>query len=98
MLNFIIRFIVNLLVIIGIASLIPVFVIFFLQVLIIGSVFFVIISILSLFYKGKTDDEIRLEETNRQVEEAKKALDTFSINKWGDLKWVVQMVNLVTYK
>ena len=52
MLNFIIRFIVNLLVIIGIASLIPVFVIFFLQVLIIGSVFFVIISILSLFYKG----------------------------------------------
>jgi hypothetical protein len=54
MLNFIIRFIVNLLVIIGIASLIPVFVIFFLQVLIIGSVFFVIISILSLFYKGDT--------------------------------------------
>ena len=55
MLNFIIRFIVNLLVITGIASLIPVFVIFFLQVLIIGSVFFVIISILSLFYKGDTD-------------------------------------------
>ena len=55
MLNFIIRFIVNLLVIIGIASLIPVLVIFFLQVLIIGSVFFVIISILSLFYKGDTD-------------------------------------------
>lgn len=56
MLNFIIRFIVNLLVIIGIASLIPVFVIFFLQVLIIGSVLFLIISILSLFYKGDTDD------------------------------------------
>ena len=56
MLNFIIRFIVNLLVIIGIASLIPVFVIFFLQVLIIGSVFFVIISILSLFYKGDKDE------------------------------------------
>ena len=55
MLNFIIRFIVNLLVIIGIVSLIPVFVIFFLQVLIIGSVIFVIISILSLFYKGDTD-------------------------------------------
>ena len=56
MLNFIIRFIVNLLVIIGIASLIPVFVILFLQVLIIGSVLFLIISILSLFYKGDTDD------------------------------------------
>ena len=55
MLNFIIRFIVNLLVIIGIASLIPTLVIFFLQVLIIGSVFFVIISILSLFCKGDTD-------------------------------------------
>ncbi len=56
MLNFIICFIVNLLVIIGIASLIPVFVIFFLQVLIIGSVLFVIISILCLFYRnGDTD-------------------------------------------
>ena len=61
MLNFIIRFIVNLLVIIGIASLIPVFVIFFLQVLIIGSVFFVIISILSLFYKGDKDESIHTE-------------------------------------
>ena len=61
MLNFIIRFIVNLLVIIGIASLIPVFVIFFLQVLIMGSVFFVIISILSLFYKGDTDESIHTE-------------------------------------
>ena len=55
MLDYILRFIVNLLVITGVASLIPVFVIFFLQVLIIGSVFFVIISILSLFYKGDTD-------------------------------------------
>ena len=61
MLNFIIRFIVNLLVIIGIVSLIPVFVIFFLQVLIIGSVIFVIISILSLFYKGDTDESIHTE-------------------------------------
>ena len=55
MLNFIIRFIVNLLVIIGIVSLIPVFVIFFLQVLIIGSVLFLILATLSLFYKGDTD-------------------------------------------
>ena len=81
MLNFIIRFIVNLLVITGIAFLIPTLVIFFLQVLIIVGVFLLLLFILSLFYKGKTDDEIRLEETNRQVEEAKKALDTFSINK-----------------
>ena len=81
MLNFIIRFIVALLIITGIAFLIPTLVIFFLQVLIIVSVFLVILSVLSLFYKGKTDDEIRLEETNRQVEEAKKSLDTFSINK-----------------
>ena len=65
----------------GSAFLIPTLVIFFLQVLITVSVFLVILFVLSLFYKGKTDDEIRLEETNRQVEEAKKALDTFSINK-----------------
>jgi len=55
MLDYILRFIVTILIITGIAFLIPVFVIFFLQVLIIGSVFFVIISILSLFYKGDTD-------------------------------------------
>ena len=81
MLDYILRFIVTLLIITGIAFLIPTLVIFFLQVLIIVSVFLVILFVLSLFYKGKTDDEIRLEETNRQVEEAKKALDTFSINK-----------------
>ena len=81
MLNFIIRFIVTLLVITGVAFILPTLVIFFLQVLIIVSVFLLLLFILSLFYKGKTDDEIRLEETNRQVEEAKKALDTFSINK-----------------
>jgi accessory gene regulator protein AgrB len=55
MFNFIIRFIVNLLVIIGIAILIPTVAVFFLQVLIIGGVLFVIISILCLFYKGDTD-------------------------------------------
>ena len=81
MLDYILRFIVTLLIVTGIAFLIPTLVIFFLQVLIIVSVFLVILFVLSLFYKGKTDDEIRLEETNRQVEEAKKALDTFSINK-----------------
>ena len=81
MLNFIIRFIVAVLIITGIAFLIPTLVIFFLQVLITVSAFLVVLFVLSLFYKGKTDDEIRLEETNRQVEEAKKALDTFSINK-----------------
>ena len=81
MLDYILRFIVTILIITGIAFLIPTLVIFFLQVLIIVSVFLVILFVLSLFYKGKTDDEIRLEETNRQVEEAKKALDTFSINK-----------------
>ena len=81
MLDYILRFIVTLLIITGIAFLIPTLVIFFLQVLITVSAFLVILFVLSLFYKGKTDDEIRLEETNRQVEEAKKALDTFSINK-----------------
>ena len=81
MLDYILRFIVTLLIITGIAFLIPTLVIFFLQVLITVSIFLVILFVLSLFYKGKTDDEIRLEETNRQVEEAKKALDTFSINK-----------------
>ena len=81
MLDYILRFIVTILIITGIAFLLPTLVIFFLQVLITVSVFFVIVFILSLFYKGKTDDELRLEETNRQVEEAKKALDTFSINK-----------------
>ena len=81
MLDYILRFIVTLLIITGIAFLLPTLVIFFLQVLITVSVFLVILFVLSLFYKGKTDDEIRLEETNRQVEEAKKALDTFSINE-----------------
>mgnify|MGYP003550263978 CR=1 FL=1 len=56
MLNFIIRFIVTLLVIAGIAFLIPTLVIFFLQVLITVSVFLVILFVLSLFYKGGKDD------------------------------------------
>lgn len=81
MLDYILRFIITLLIIAGVAFLIPTLVIFFLQVLITVSVFLAILYVLSWFYKGKTEDELRLEETNKRVEEAKKALDTFSINK-----------------
>ena len=55
MLDYILRFIVTILIITGIAILIPTVALFFLQVLIIGGVLFVIISILCLFYKGDTD-------------------------------------------
>ena len=61
MLNFIIRFIVTILIITGIAFLIPTLVIFFLQVLITACVFFVIVFILSLFYKGDKDESIHTE-------------------------------------
>ena len=86
MLDYILRFIVTVLIIAGIAFLIPTLIIFFLQVFVAVSIFLVVLYVLSLFYKGKTDDELRLEATNKQVEEAKKALDTFSINKLGDVK------------
>ena len=56
MLNFIIRFIVTLLVIAGVAFILPTLVIFFLQVLITVSAFLVIVFVLSLFYKGDKDD------------------------------------------
>ena len=56
MLNFIIRFIVTLLVIAGVAFILPTLVIFFLQVLITVSVFLVILFVLSLFYKGDKDE------------------------------------------
>ena len=56
MLNFIIRFIVVVLIITGIAFLIPTLVIFFLQVLITVSVFLVILFVLSLFYRGGKDE------------------------------------------
>ena len=56
MLNFIIRFIVTLLIITGVAFLIPTLVIFFLQVLITVSAFLVILFVLSLFYKGDKDE------------------------------------------
>ena len=55
MLDYIIRFIVTILIIAGIAFLIPTLVIFFLQVLITVSVFLVILFVLSLFYKGDKD-------------------------------------------
>ena len=56
MLDYILRFTVTILIIIGIAFLIPTLVIFFLQVLITVSVFSVIVFILSLFYKGDKDE------------------------------------------
>ena len=56
MLDYIIRFIVTILIITGIAFLIPTLVIFFLQVAITACVFFVIVFILSLFYKGDKDE------------------------------------------
>ena len=61
MLDYIIRFIVAVLIIIGIAFLIPTLVIFFLQVAITACVFFVIVFILSLFYKGDKDESIHTE-------------------------------------
>ena len=56
MLDYILRFIVTILIITGIAFLLPTLVIFFLQVLITVSVFLVILFILSLFYKGDKDE------------------------------------------
>ena len=58
MLDYILRFIVTILIIAGIAFLIPTLVIFFLQVLITACIFFVIVFILSLFYKGDIDESI----------------------------------------
>ena len=56
MLDYILRFIVTILIITGIAFLLPALVIFFLQVLITVSAFLVIVFILSLFYKGVKDE------------------------------------------
>ena len=61
MLDYILRFIVTLLIITGIAFILPTLVIFFLQVLITVSVFLVIVFILSLFYKGGKDESIHTE-------------------------------------
>ena len=56
MLDYTLRFIVTLLIITGIAFLIPTLVIFFLQVLVTVSVLLVILFVLSLFYKGDKDE------------------------------------------
>ena len=56
MLDHILRFIVTILIITGIAFLIPTLVIYFLQAAITVSVFLVILFVLSLFYKGDEDE------------------------------------------
>ena len=56
MLDYILRFIVTILIITGIAFILPTLVIFFLQVAITACVFFVIVFILSSFYKGDKDE------------------------------------------
>ena len=56
MLDYILRFIVTILIITGVAFLLPTLVVFFLQVLITVSVFLVILFVLSLFYKGDKDE------------------------------------------
>ena len=61
MLDYILRFIVTILIITGIAFLIPTLMIFFLQVAVIACVFSVIVFILSLFYKGSKDESIHTE-------------------------------------
>ena len=61
MLDYILRFIVTIIIITGIAFILPTLVIFFLQVLITVSVFLVILFVLSLFYKGAKDESIHTE-------------------------------------
>ena len=56
MLDYILRFIVTILIITGIAFLIPTLVVFFLQVLLTVSAFLVILFVISLFYKGDKDE------------------------------------------
>ena len=56
MLDYILRFIVTILIITGIAFILPTLVVFFLQVLITVSVLLVILFVLSLFYKGDKND------------------------------------------
>lgn len=56
MLDYILRFIVTLIIITGVALLIPTLVLFFLQVLITVSVFLGVLYVLSWFYKGEKDE------------------------------------------
>ena len=62
MLDYILRFIVTILIITGIAFILPTLVIFFLQVLMIVGVFLLLLFILSLFYKGDKDESIHTEQ------------------------------------
>ena len=61
MLDYILRFIVTILIIAGVAFILPTLVIFFLQVLITVSVLLVILFVLSLFYRGDKDESIHTE-------------------------------------
>ena len=61
MLDYILRFIVTILIIAGVAFILPTLVVFFLQVLITVSVLLVILFVLSLFYKGAKDESIHTE-------------------------------------
>ena len=61
MLDYILRFIVTILIIAGIAFLLPTLMVYFLQVLITVSVFLVVLFVLSLFYKGDKDESIHAE-------------------------------------
>lgn len=56
MLDYILRFIVTLLIIAGVAFILPTLMIFFLQVLITVSVFLGVLYVLSWFYKGEKDE------------------------------------------
>ena len=56
MLDYILRFIVTILIITGVAFLIPTLMIFFLQVLITVSVFLGVLYVFSWFYKGEKDE------------------------------------------
>lgn len=56
MVDYVLRFIVTLLIITGVAFLIPTLVVFFLQVLITVSVFLGVLYVLSWFYKGEKDE------------------------------------------
>lgn len=66
MLDYILRFIVTLIIVTGVAFLIPTLVIFFLQVLITVSVFLGVLYVLSFFgerryYKGEKDESVHTE-------------------------------------
>lgn len=66
MLDYILRFIVTLLLIAGVAFLIPALMIFFLQVLIIVGLFWCVLHILKFFvhrryYKGEKDESVHTE-------------------------------------